>query len=116
MKKNLLIISALLFMLIMPIANSECIYPKKNFDIPNGSKATKDEMLEAQAKVKNWQAVAETYRKCLDLELASIPQESDNYKDMKKMIDDKYDSSVTEERQLAEEDWGAAVRAYNKAQ
>ena len=32
------------------------------------------------------------------------------------MIDDKYDSSVTEERQLAEEDWGAAVRAYNKAQ
>ena len=45
MKKNLLIISALLLMLIMPIANSECIYPKKNFDIPNGSKATKDEML-----------------------------------------------------------------------
>jgi hypothetical protein len=115
MKKNLLITLCLLVTLFVPIANSECIYPKKSFKLPDGSKASQDEMLETQAKVKNWQAVAETYRKCLDLELAGIPKETDNYEDMKKIIDDKYDSSVIEEKQLAEQDWNTAVQAYNKA-
>jgi hypothetical protein len=40
MKKNLLITLCLLVTLFVPIANGECIYPKKNFNIPNGSKAT----------------------------------------------------------------------------
>ena len=111
MKKNLLIISALLFMLIMPIANSECIYPKKNFKVPDGSKATETSMIEVQTKIKAYQADSETYRTCLETELASIPKEDENYAELDSLVTKKYNASVEEETQLAE-DWGTAVRAF----
>jgi hypothetical protein len=111
MKKNLLIISALLFTLIVPIANSECIYPKKSFKFPNGSKASESVMIEAQTNFKAWQAVAETYRSCLENELASIPKESESFSDLDEMMTAKYNASIEEEKQLAD-DWNSAVRAY----
>jgi hypothetical protein len=114
MKNNLLIISALLVMLIMPIANGECIYPKKNFNIPNGSKATEAAMVEAQTAIKAYQTDLGSYRDCLDEELARIPKEVENYDEISKVSLKKFNAAVDAETQLAE-DWGTAVRAY-KAQ
>jgi hypothetical protein len=114
MKKNLLITLCLLVTLFVPIANGECIYPKKNFNIPNGSKATQDELLEAKAKLNNWQAVAETYRNCLENELASIPKESEIFSDLNSTMTAKWNASVEEETDLAD-DLNSAIRAYNKA-
>ena len=114
MKKKLLIITSLIITLVIPVANSECIYPKKNFKIPDGSKASEASMIEVQTKIKAYQADSETYRTCLETELASIPKEDDNYAELDSLVTKKYNASVEEEMQLAE-DWGTAVRAF-KAQ
>ena len=111
MKKNVLIINIILLPFFISAANSECIYPKKGFKFPNGSKASEAVMIEAQTKFKAWQAVAETYRGCLENELASIPKESENFSDLDSMMTDKYNASIEEEKQLAD-DWNSAVRAY----
>jgi len=114
MKKNLLITLCLLVTLFVPIANGECIYPKKNFDIPNGSKATEAAMVEAQTATKAHQTNLGSYRDCLDEELAKIPKEVENYDEISKVSLKKFNAAVDAETQLAE-DWGTAVRSY-KAQ
>ena len=114
MKKNLLITLCLLVTLFVPIANGECIYPKKSFNIPNGSKATEAAMVEAQTSIKTYQADLGSYRDCLDEELARIPKESENYDEISEVSLKKFNAAVDAETQLAE-DWGTAVRAY-KAQ
>ncbi len=114
MKKNLLITLSLLVTLFIPIANGECIYPKKNFNIPNGSKATEAVMVQAQTAIKAYQKDLGSYRDCLDEELASIPEKVENYDEISQVSLKKFNAAVDEETQLAE-DWGTAVRAY-KAQ
>ena len=79
MKKNLLITLCLLVTLFVPIANGECIYPKKSFNIPNGSKATEAAMVEAQTGIKAYQTDLGSYRDCLDAELARVSKEIENY-------------------------------------
>ena len=114
MKKNLTITLCLLAALFVPIANSECIYPKKSFNIPNGSKATEAAMIESQTAIKAYQANLGSYRDCLDEELAGIPKEIENYDEISEVSLKKFNAAVDAETQLAE-DWGTAVRAY-KAQ
>ena len=114
MKKNLLITLCFLVTLFAPIANSECIYPKKSFNIPNGSKATEAAMVEAQTSIKAYQADLGSYRDCLDEELARIPKKVENYDEISEVSLKKFNAAVDAETQLAE-DWGTAVRAY-KAQ
>jgi len=114
MKKNLLITLCLLVTLFVPIANGECIYPKKNFNIPNGSKATETAMVEAQTAIKAYQTDLGSYRDCLDEELARIPKKVENYDEISEVSLKKFNAAVDAETQLAE-DWGTAVRAY-KAQ
>ena len=52
-KKLLFTISLLVF---SSISFADCNYPKKNFDIPSGKKATEAEMVETMGKVKQFQA------------------------------------------------------------
>ena len=114
MKKNLIITLCFLVTLFAPIANSECIYPKKSFNIPNGSTATESAMVEAQTAIKTYQTDIGSYRDCLDEELARIPKKVENYDEISKISLKKFNAAVDAETQLAE-DWGTAVKAY-KAQ
>ncbi len=50
-------------------ANAACVYPQAPQTIPNGGKATKEEMLATQSEIKAYRAaVEETYLPCLEQE------------------------------------------------
>ena len=111
-KKKILIIISLMAFSSMTFA--QCDYPKKNFDIPTGKNNTNEEMMEVVGKFKQFQSDLEIYRNCLDDELSRISTDLENYPDIKKMSDDKYDAAVLFEQQLGEE-MNSAIREYNKA-
>ena len=108
-KNKLLIVITLMAFSSMTVA--ECNYPKKKFDVPSGKKASEAEMLETMGKVKQFQADLAVYRTCLDDELAEIPPEIESYEEIERMNAKKYDASVEDEQNLAEE-WSEAVKAY----
>tara|TARA_B100001250_G_C19629076_1_gene712930 strand:+ start:182 stop:523 length:342 start_codon:yes stop_codon:yes gene_type:complete len=107
-KKIFLIVSLITF---SSMTFAECNYPKRNFDIPSGKKATEAEMVETQGKVKQFQADLSVYRTCLDDELAKVSAELESYEEIKRMSTQKHNASVEDEQKMAEE-WGAAVRAF----
>lgn len=49
-------------------AFADCTYPKKPSDPPDGSKATKEQMIAAQQATKQFNLDVETYLACLDKE------------------------------------------------
>ena len=108
MKKIFFAISIIAF---SALSFAECNYPKKNFDIPSGKKATEAEMVEIMGKVKEFQADLGVYRTCLDDELAKVSPELESYEEIERMNAQKYNASVEEEQKMAEE-WGEAVRAF----
>lgn len=60
---------AALLLLAGAAAQAACIYPQAPQAIPNGAKATKEEMLATQAAVKEYTAaVQDTYLACLEQE------------------------------------------------
>ena len=93
------------------VSFAECNYPKRNFDIPSGKKATEAEMVETMGKVKQFQADLGVYRTCLDDELAKVSPELESYEEIQRMNAQKYNASVEDEQKMAEE-WGEAVRAF----
>ena len=90
---------------------ADCNFPKMNINFPNGSKASEQEMVEAQKKVKAAQSGLITYRECLDKELSSISQELENYPEIERISIDRYNSSVEAEQELAAS-WSEAVKAF----
>ena len=94
--------------------NAECNYPKKDFVIPSGSNSTEPEMVKVMNKVKDYQASLSSYRACLEEDIKKISPESEAYAELESMMTQRFNASITEEENLAEE-WGAAVRAF-KAQ
>ncbi len=54
---------------------ADCNFPNMNINFPNGSKASEQEMIETQKKVKVAQDGLIAYRECLDKELNSISTE-----------------------------------------
>jgi len=101
-------------LLIINGVNAECNYPKKNFVIPSGSKAAEPEMVEVMNKVKDYQASLGSYRSCLEDDIKKISPESEAYAELESMMTQRFNASIAEEENLAEE-WSAAVRAF-KAQ
>ena len=72
MKLPIRIPAAAVLLLAGVAAEAACVYPQAPQSIPNGATATKEQMLEAQAKVKEYSsAVQDTYLPCLDTELAA---------------------------------------------
>jgi len=110
-RKRISIIMATIFILSASNINADCIYPKKSFVIPQGSKSTQSEMVEVMGKVKKYQADLSVYRTCIDDELKMISPELENYAEIAEMQTKKYNASVEDEEKLAE-DWGAAVKAF----
>ena len=107
-KKIFLIVTLITF---SSITFAECNYPKKNFDIPSGKKATEAEMVETMGKVKQFQADLAVYRTCLDDELDKVSTELESYEEIKRMSTQKHNASVEDEQKMADE-WGEAVRAF----
>ena len=95
------------------LAIADCSYPKMNVDIPDGSKATMEDMVLAQTSFKAYNADMDTYLKCLDDQLALVSEDLDIYPDIKKANNLKYDAAVDVLTQAAEE-WNQAVRAYKE--
>lgn len=111
MKIRKLIIISLIFILTASNINAQCNYPKKNFVIPSGSKATEAEMVEIMGKVKTYQADLQSYRNCLEDDLKKVSPDLEVFGDIEKMVTAKFNASVEDEEILAE-DWGAAVKAF----
>lgn len=69
-----------------------CVYPQAPQAMPNGSKATKDEMLAAQGVVKEYtRSVEQTYLPCLEKDKAAAIAELDpkaaDYESVKRAIE-----------------------------
>ena len=90
---------------------ADCNFPNMNINFPNGSKASEQEMIETQKKVKAAQGGLIIYRECLDKELSSISQELENYPEIERISIDRYNSSVEVEQELATS-WSESVKAY----
>ncbi len=90
---------------------ADCNFPNMNINFPNGSKASEQEMIETQKKVKTAQNGLITYRECLDKELSSISPELENYPEIERISIDRYNSSVEAEQELATS-WGESVKAF----
>jgi hypothetical protein len=105
-----IIISAI-FILAANTINADCNYPKKNFVVPAGFKATEAAMIEVMGKVKTYQATLGSYRTCLEAELKQVSPDLEAYADIEQMMTAKFNASVEDEQMLAE-DWGAAVKAF----
>ena len=93
--------------------SEKCTYPQQP-SIPNGSKASKDEMLAAQKSIKEYQAQAQDFRTCIDNMIAvwdSQGGEADEIALKKTTAVDFYNKSVADEEQVADL-FNTAIRAY----
>jgi hypothetical protein len=104
-------------------ADAACVYPQAPQDIPNGAAATKEQMLEAQAKVKEYSsAVQDTYLPCLDTELAeqiasldpADPDHAQKELSLKSIQAKKHNAALDELTALAGR-WSDEIKAFNKA-
>ena len=90
---------------------ADCNYPNMNINFPNGSKASEQEMIETQRKIKAAQSGLITYRECIDKELSLVSKESESYPEIERISFDRYNSSVEAEETLAAS-WSETVQAY----
>jgi len=118
--------SALLIPLLLlgaTVASADCVYPQAPQALPNGAKATKDEMLAAQAQVKEYSAaVQEKYLPCLEKEQADYIAALDNmdpeYTAKKTAIDDvhaKKHNAALDELQAVAARWSEELKAFKAA-
>jgi len=105
-------------------ASAACVYPQAPKSLPNGSKATKDEMLAAQGEVKAYSKdVQEVYLPCLDKEkaeqVASLDNMDPDYTQKKAAIEamhaKKHNAALDELTAVADR-WGQELKAYGAAQ
>ena len=97
-----------------------CDYPERP-DIPDGTTATKDQMLEASGKVKEYLANVDTFLTCIEEAekeaIASMESlsEEERQQEMQRRGDrlDKRFAAANEEKALVGEMFNQQVRAYN---
>jgi hypothetical protein len=105
-------------------AQAACVYPQAPTSLPNGSKATKEEMLAAQTEVKAYsKEVQEVYLPCLDKEkdeqVAALDSMDPDYTAKKVAIEamqvKKHNAALDELTALAN-NWGQELKAFSAAQ
>ena len=109
-----------------PAFGSDCSYPERPA-LPDGSSATKDEMIAAQGDVKAFLAQVDEYLDCIEQEekdaIAAMPKvdESDeeamaerqaDIKRRDELLSKRFDAA-NEDKFLFGEKWNQQVRAYN---
>ena len=93
-----------------------CDYPERP-EIPDGTTATKEEMLAAASAVKNYLAEVDTYLTCIEQAEAEAvaAMEQVSPEDMKRRAEmlDKRFAAANEEKALVGEMFNQQVRSYN---
>lgn len=105
-------------------ADAACVYPQPPKTLPNGSSATKEDMLAAQTLVKQYVSeVQETYLPCLDKEKADSTAALDNmdpqYTGKKASIDSihaKKHNAALDELQAFVDRWNSEKKAFTDKQ
>lgn len=100
-------------------AQAECVYPDQDLQLPDGSTATKDEMIDAQQDVKAYMADMETYLDCLKKEHAAAAADAGEEDEevvarREAMFTKRHDAAV-DQMHLVGARFNQQVRAY-KAQ
>ncbi|HEV8442116.1 MAG TPA: hypothetical protein VGQ27_01505 [Steroidobacteraceae bacterium] len=96
--------------------HAACDYPAKPGKFPDGSQATKDEMLAAKHSVEKYNADVETYLKCLqdeyDAAAAAKPDATPKEKaELSKVHDQKHNAAVEEVTSVTES-FNVQLRAW----
>jgi hypothetical protein len=118
--------SALLLTMLLATgtgAHAACVYPQAPDKFPNGATATKEEMLAAQAVVKEYsKSVQETYLACLEQEklelIAGLDSMDPEYTQRKAAIETmqakKHNAALDELTAVASR-WSDELKAFNAA-
>jgi hypothetical protein len=104
-------------------ARAECVYPQAPQALPNGSKATKEEMLAAQGQVKEYStAVQDVYLPCLDKDktdsIAALDAADPGYAAKKQAIENmhaKKHNAALDELQATAGRWSDELKAFKSA-
>ena len=99
---------------------ASCVYPQAPQSLPNGAAATKDEMLAAQALVKEYaKNVQETYLPCLDKDqseqLAALDPADPKLAEKKSSVEAihaKKHNSALDELQVLVDRWNVEKKAF----
>jgi len=105
-----------LFLLSSSIALA-CDYPERP-SIPDGSAASKDELLAAKGSIQDYMAKVDEYLNCIEGEEKAAVEEMDNPSEeilqrRDEMLNKKFDAA-NEEKALLGEQFNQQIRAYNQ--
>jgi len=94
-----------------------CDYPARPKTLPNGTTATKEEMLAGVKLIAEYQKNMETYLDCIDadetvaIQALDDDENEDGKQQRKTMFDKKYNAAVEEQTRIVEQ-FNAEIRAY----
>ena len=116
MNKVIKISFGTLFLLSSSIAFA-CDYPERP-SIPDGSTASKDELIGAKDSVQDFMAKVDEYLNCIEGEETAAVEEMDNPSEeilqrRDEMLNKKFDAA-NEEKALLGEKFNQEIRAYNQ--
>jgi len=124
--KNLITVMTATLLFAAPVLGLACDYPDRP-TLPDGSTASKEDMIAAQSDVKAFLAAVDEYLDCIEQEekdaIAALPEidESDEeavagreaeIKRRDDLLSKRFDAA-NEEKFLFGEKWNQQVRAYN---
>lgn len=117
MKKTIKIAIGCVLLTVAPMTFA-CDYPEKP-SIPDGSTATKEQLLAAKDEVANYLAGVDDYLTCIETaeKEAVAALDNPNTEDLKRrdeMLSSKFDAA-NDEKALVGEEFNQQVRAYNAA-
>ena len=124
MKRSLSLLALPLLLALGAGAHAACVYPQAPQTLPNGGKATKEEMLAAQAQVKEYsKTVQEVYLPCLETEknesIAALDNMDPEYTQKKANVEavhaKKHNAALDELTALVNR-WAEERKAYSAAQ
>jgi len=103
-----------------PASYAACVYPKAPSNLPDGSTATKDDMLAGQKDVKQFMADMDAYLKCVDDESPPLPgkltdEQKKEQEAREKIRVQKHNAGVADEEALRDR-WHDILTAYNTKQ
>jgi len=96
------------------LARADCSMPPANVEIPDGTKATLEEMTEASQAVRSYIGSLEEYTACLDSESAKLAKEK-AADELRALNITRHNAAVQTMEDTAAR-MNAAIRAYNQAQ
>ncbi len=124
MKRSASLLALPLLLALGAGAHAACVYPQAPQSLPNGSTSNKDQMLAAQAQVKEYsKTVQEVYLPCLESEknesIAALDNMDPEYTVKKANIEAvhaKKHNAALDELQAVADRWSVELKAYSAAQ